>query len=107
SARAQFDAGGGEPGEPVVMLNITSLSGGSPLPVTANTAGSSAPGGTIASPTIDFGDGSPIVNAASASHTYSATGIYAVTATVTDNHGATATKAVSVTVGSHTVNLSF
>ncbi len=106
SAGAQYTAGGSTPTQPVVTLNVTPLSGGTPLTVTANTAGSSAPGGNIASTTIDFGDGSPTVNAASASHTYSITGTYSVTATVTDNHGATATKAVTVTVGSPTGNLS-
>src|SRR5262249_49569785 len=98
SASVTYTAGGSTPLPPVAVLNVTPPSGAAPLAVTADTAGSSAPAGSIASITINFGDGSAGVIAASASHTYSAAGTYTVTATVTDNLGASATKTATVTV---------
>jgi PKD repeat protein len=106
SAGAAYTAGSTST-QPVAVLNVTPVSGNAPLTVTADTTGSSAPGGSIASTTINFGDGSATVNAVSSSHTYNTNGTYTVTATVTDNHGATATKTAAVTVGSTTAaNLS-
>jgi PKD repeat protein len=84
---------------PVVSLNISSgaiLVGGS---ISASTAGSSDPDGTIVSTTINFGDGSAAVSATSATHVYSAPGTYTVIATVTDNLGAASSKSATVTVG--------
>src|SRR5205823_11321973 len=72
---------------PVVQLSVTPSSGIAPVTVSASTAGTTAPNGSIAATSIDFGDGSPAVNAASASHTYNAAGAYTVTATVTDKIG--------------------
>jgi PKD repeat protein len=83
---------------PVAALSVTPSSSTMPVTVNASTAGSSDPDGTIAATSIDFGDGSAAVNAASASHIYNAAGTYTVTATVTDNLGATATKSVTVVV---------
>lgn len=83
---------------PVAALSVTPSSGVAPLSITASTAGSSDPDGTIASTSINFGDGSATVNAASASHVYNTAGTYIVTATVTDNLGATTTKSASVVV---------
>ena len=61
--------------------------------LTANLDGSSStdPDGTVASYAWDFGDGSTQAASASptASHTYSKSGSYQVTLTVTDNSGAT------------------
>jgi len=82
---------------PVAKLSVTPTSGTAPVTVTASTAGSSDPDGTIASTSIDFGDGT-VVSGASASHTYSAAGAYTVTATVTDNDGATASATTTVSV---------
>src|SRR5207302_7605475 len=67
---------------PVARLTVSPTSGGPPLTVTADASASSDPDGSIASTRIDFGDGSAAVVAATASHTYSATGSYTVTATV-------------------------
>ena len=48
---------------------------------------------------INFGDGSAPVSATSASHTYSTAGTYTITATVTDNLGASASKSATMVVG--------
>jgi PKD repeat protein len=69
---------------PHAVLNV-SLTG--ELTVSASTAGSSDPDGSITHTSIDFGDGT-VVQSASASHTYSAPGQFTVTATVVDNGGA-------------------
>ncbi len=71
-----------------------------PVTVTASTAGSSDADGNIAATAINFGDGSALVNAASASHTYSVPGTYSITATVTDNLGASASQSVTLVVAS-------
>ena len=83
---------------PIVALAVTPTSGIAPVAVTASTAGSTAPNGSIVSTSINFGDGAS-ASSASATHTYSATGTYTVTATVTDNIGDTSSKTASVTVG--------
>ena len=82
---------------PIAKLSVTPTSGIAPVSVSASTAGSSDPDGTIASTTIDFGDGT-VVSGPSASHTYSVAGNYTVKTTVTDNLGASsiATQAVSI-----------
>ena len=54
--------------------------------------------GTIAGVSWDFGDSTPLVTTASASHAYAAPGTYNVTLTVTDNAGGTDTETVPVTV---------
>jgi PKD repeat protein len=69
-----------------------------PASITASTTGSSDADGSIVSTTIDFGDGSPAVSATSASHTYSVPGTFTITATVTDNLGATGNKSAAVVV---------
>jgi PKD repeat protein len=82
---------------PVAQVSVTSgsiLVGGS---IAASATGSSAPGGTISSTVINFGDGTTAA-AVSASHQYTAAGTYAVKATVTDNFGATATATSTVVV---------
>jgi len=86
---------------PVAKLAVTPPSGFAPLAVSASTAGSSDPDGTIARVSIDFGDGT-VVNSASGSHTYTALGSYTVTATVTDNLGLSASAVSSVVVSSST-----
>jgi PKD repeat protein len=91
-------SGGNKP--PIAALSVTPASAAAPASVTASTAGSSDPDGTIASTSINFGDGSAAVSAAGASHVYNTPGTYTVTATVTDNLGATATKSATVVVTS-------
>ena len=65
--------------------------------VSFNGSGSSDPDGTINSYAWDFGDGS-VASGVGASHTYTATGIYTVTLTVTDNRGGIALDTALVTV---------
>jgi PKD repeat protein len=88
---------------PVAALNVaaSAISGAA---VTASTAGSSDPDGTIASSTINFGDGSSAAGP-SASHTYATPGTYTVSATVTDNLGATASTAQTVTITNRAPNV--
>ena len=81
---------------PVAALTLTPASGNASLSVTASTAGSSDPDGSITSSSIDFGDGT-VVNALSAGHTYTTAGIYTVTAQLTDNTGASSSAARIVT----------
>jgi PKD repeat protein len=83
---------------PVAALAVTPGSGIAPVTVTASTAGSSDPDGTIASTSINFGDGSAAVNAASGTHVYNVPGTYTVTATVTDNLGASSSKSATVVI---------
>jgi PKD repeat protein len=83
---------------PVAVLSVTPLTGTAPLNVTASAAASSDIDGSIVSTAINFGDGSAVVNAISASHTYATAGTFTVTATVTDNLGATASQSAVVTV---------
>src|SRR5205823_13468059 len=90
---------------PVAMLSVTPVSGIAPVTVTASTAGSSDPDGTIASTVIDFGDGSATVSAANATHVYSAPGTYTVTATVTDNLGASSITTAIVMVAANNTPL--
>jgi len=82
---------------PVVSLAVTPTSGMASLLVSASTSGSYDPDGSIASSTINFGDGT-VVSGTSASHTYTKYGTYTVTGTVTDNLGASTSKSMTVTV---------
>ena len=63
-------------------------------------SGSSDPGGSIASYSWDFGDGSPAGSGVTPQHTYAAPGNYQVTLTVTSNQGATSSVTQAVTVTS-------
>jgi PKD repeat protein len=83
---------------PVALLSVTPNSATAPATVRASTAGSSDPDGTIAATVIQFGDGTATVSAASATHVYSAPGTYTVTATVTDNQGASSSASATVVV---------
>jgi PKD repeat protein len=84
---------------PIAKLSVTSSSGTAPVTVTASTAGSTDPDGTIVSTSINFGDGT-VLNAASGTHTYSTAGTFTVTATVTDNGGLSSSATAAVTVSS-------
>ena len=91
---------------PTVVLSTSAASilvGGS---ITASTSGSSDPDGTIASSSINFGDGSPAVAGASASHQYKIAGTYTITATVKDNSGASSSTSRSVAVNPQSVAIS-
>jgi PKD repeat protein len=90
---------------PVAAISLSApslLAGGS---VTASTAGSSDVDGTIAGISINFGDGSATVNAASSTHQYKTAGAYTVKATVTDNQGAVSTASKTVTVKAQYVTI--
>ena len=86
-------------GAPVAALAVTPGAGTTPLAVTANASASTDPIG-ISSYTFNFGDGSAAVGpqaGATASHTYSIAGTYAVTVSVLDSAGASAVANASVT----------
>jgi PKD repeat protein len=76
----------------------------SPVPagqqITLNGSTASETGGTIAAYAWDFGDGSAAAGGASASHTYTAPGVYTVMLTVTDSKGFSDYRTASVTVTS-------
>jgi PKD repeat protein len=91
---------------PVAALSLSGPTGAAPfagpltppVTITASTAGSTDVDGTIVASTINFGDGSAPVSATSASHTYNVAGTFTLTATVTDNLGASASKTLTLVV---------
>ena len=85
---------------PVAALSLSPGSGIAPVNVTASTSASSDPDGSIASSSIDFGDGT-VLPGPTASHTYSTTGTKTVTAKVTDNKGASSSATGTVTVNAN------
>lgn len=95
SANAPVAVAANQP--PLATLSLSPGNGVAPVTVTASTAGSSDPDGSIASSTIDFGDGTKAAGP-TASHSYGVAGSYMVTANVTDNKGATSTTSGTVTV---------
>lgn len=82
--------------KPVVEVNGP-YSGNVGQSIAFNSSGSSDPDGSIVSYSWDFGDGTSST-AANPTHSYSATGQYSVTLTVTDNGGATASATALVTI---------
>ncbi|HEY6970606.1 MAG TPA: PKD domain-containing protein [Candidatus Angelobacter sp.] len=90
---------------PVAALSVTPISGYGPLTITASTSGSYDPDGTIASSTINLGDGTTAAGP-NASHTYANAGTYVVTATVTDNAGLASSATTTVTVSAPQVIVS-
>jgi len=85
---------------PTCTLSVVPNSGFNPLPVNA-TPNCSDAGGTIATETVNFGDGTPPVNVANGqptAHVYSAAGTFTVTVTATDNLNLTGTATQTVTV---------
>ncbi|MBS0417923.1 MAG: PKD domain-containing protein [Proteobacteria bacterium] len=93
---------GGQPANspPTALLTLDRTSGNTPLTVAANATGSTDSDGTIASTTIDFGDGSAAFSGSSTTHVYSAAGTFIVKVTVTDNGGLTGSTTKAVTVAS-------
>jgi PKD repeat protein len=89
---------------PVAMLSVTPATGTAPVSVTASTSGSYDSDGSIASTVINWGDGTSTV-AASGAHTYSNAGSYTVTATVTDNLGASSTANATVSASAPVVKV--
>jgi PKD repeat protein len=88
---------------PVASLSVIPASGPAPLTVTASSANSHDPDGSITAVKIDFGDGTVVSGDAgfAPSHIYKASGTYTVTLTVVDNGGvfSTTQKTVSVAAG--------
>jgi PKD repeat protein len=87
---------------PQASVAVNPATGTAPLTVTASTAGSTDPDGSIVSSIIDFGDGT-VTSGPTASHTYSAAGTYTVKGTVKDNSGMTATSSTTVTAIASTI----
>jgi hypothetical protein len=88
-------------GMPNASLTASPTSGPAPLTVNFDASGSSNPPdscNTIASYTMDFGDGSTVANQASPafSHTYNTAGDYAARLTVTDSGGRVSTNPAQV-----------
>jgi PKD repeat protein len=82
---------------PKAVISATPGSAYAPATVSVSAAGSSDPDGTIASSVLSFGDGTS-ASGLTASHTFSAAGVYTLTVKVTDNLGASSTASSSVTV---------
>src|SRR5438067_7690140 len=90
---------------PTAVLTATPTSGNAPLAVKFDGSGSydpdtAPPPDTIASYTFNFGDRSPAVTQSTPaiSHTYSASGIYPATLTVTDSRGLQSTNTAQVVI---------
>lgn len=79
---------------PIASFSANSYSGTAPLAVTFDAGSAYDPDGTILSYLWNFGDGTS-GSGAYVSHTYKA-GSFTATLTVTDDNGATATKAVTI-----------
>jgi len=82
---------------PTAVIAATPSSAYAPATVSVSAAGSSDPDGAIASSVISFGDGTS-ASGLTASHTFSAAGVYTLTTKVTDNLGASSTASTSVTL---------
>ena len=85
---------------PIPALVVTPPGGVGPLSVTADASGSFDPDGRIVSYQFNFGDGTAVgpQSGPTATHTYVAIGTWPLTMTVTDDIGASALIAASVTV---------
>jgi PKD repeat protein len=83
---------------PQAVLSVSTPSGTAPTLVTATTTRSTDPDGSVVASSITWGDGTAKSTSFSASHTYTAPGAYTVTATVTDDYGATSTTIQKVTI---------
>jgi PKD repeat protein len=81
---------------PIARVQVSTTSGKVPLRVTASTSASSDSDGRVVSSKIDFGDGTPLVNGPTATHTYSNFDTYTVRVHVSDDRGTTATTSQKV-----------
>lgn len=85
---------------PVVSVSASAPSGPAPSASVTATITASDSDGSIASSTIDFGNGT-VISGLTGTATYSTAGTYTITATVTDNAGATATSTTTVMVAAN------
>ena len=81
---------------PTAAITATPISGMTPLTVTFNGSASTDSDGTIASYVWNFGDGSTATGT-TVTHTYTTAAAFNATLKVTDNQGATGTKAITIT----------
>ncbi len=86
---------------PTAALSVSPSAGAAPLGVTADASASTAGSNPIASYTFVFGDGTSVgpQAGATAGHTYSAGGAYALKVTVTDSAGNSSSTSKTVSVG--------
>jgi PKD repeat protein len=82
---------------PTAVITTSATTGPAPLAITFSGAGSSDPDGTIASYAWTFGDGTTGTGA-QVVKSYSASGTYNVTLTVTDNRGGRGTRTTTIIV---------
>ena len=85
------------PPEAVAVADATE--GAPPLAVSFDASASADPDGDAVSYLWSFGDGGPNASGAQVAHSFTQTGLYPVTLTVTDSHGAVGSATVSVNVG--------
>lgn len=84
---------------PLAVFIATPTTGEAPLTVSFDASGSSDPDGTISNYEWDFeNDGTVDATGATATHTYSAAGLYAAVLTVTDSTGLKSSFALFITV---------
>lgn len=84
---------------PLALFTATPTTGEAPLTVSFDASGSSDPDGTIAQYQWDFdNNGTVDATGATATHTYSAAGLYAAVLTVTDSTGLKSSFALFITV---------
>jgi PKD repeat protein/protocatechuate 3,4-dioxygenase beta subunit len=83
---------------PTALATATPPAGVAPLGVAFDGRGSSDADGAIVSHEWDFGDGSPVAQGETVSHTYVEPGTYSATLTVRDDDGLSASTSVSVRV---------
>jgi len=95
--RIQYTGDGNQ--TPHVAVSASPVSGPAPLTVRFNATGSSDPDGDPLVYTWDFGDGAPLENGETASHTYGDEGAYTARLTVEDPGGAQDTATVTISVG--------
>jgi len=72
---------------PIAIATASPTAGEAPLTVSFDGSASSDPDGTISKYEWDFGDGSPTTSGVTATHTFTAVGVFQVILTVTDNTG--------------------
>ena len=94
---------GDENQAPAASMDATPVSGAAPLQVAFGSAGSVDPEGDDLSHGWDFGDGSPGSTEAAAQHLYTTPGTYTATLTVTDEHGASDSDSVELSVAAAAV----